>query len=705
MAKKSSSPIHLHFVSLLTLLVSIFLTGFLIKTVLFYFPFGYPELFKALHLSWNKVAYLLALAAVPPYMWFTWRFLYRHTQSTKLLSLLHVIFSDISFLALLFIIIRLDLKLFYFWTPDKLITYTHWKTHLLTAFFLFLTFCSYRLGAPISRFLSKNLKGVILGIMIAISLYLANFAIINDIHKYNTNALNLSVVIHPVIQVYYGKAVLIDQKTQYGLYAQILEPVFHLLGGISIFKFSLIMAFLIFLSMMSIGLFLLNSVHPILAFIGFCATIFFNYFAGTLWPHELYYQYYPIRTIIPTLTFILSWYYFHSPSLNKYIGMLIFLSIGVIWNLDVGVFALFAFVLSASYHTRFRHILTNFARAALVFGSVLGIFLFYLRLRYHVWPDPAEIISAQKLFLSGATLELNRLWTIIVLIYLAGLVYAAKNLVLRQTSIQSSMVLLTSILGLGIFTYSLNNPHDAVLTNCAYPAIIILVVLTHSALLEWGSLWKLRLSNFSHYKFALLTLIVLCLLGSSFFVNLGRSLLVRDVVIIQDLTHPRPGNLKAIWDTKGKLDTQVAYVTVSDLSLDPTLTPVWMKKANFAARYSLPNGAIRDDLLIMSNWDYLLYLKAHAKGPLISVNFRHLYLENEWQLLFDQINSRQNRYILVDNEWGLFQGKLKNHPNQYIAKIEELLKANYHPIATELVGDSWYVDRWYPSEIIMYERN
>lgn len=715
MAITPRTQFHSHFISLVTILVSIFLTGFVVKAVSFYFPFSHPEFFGALHLSWTKVAYVAALLLVPPYAWFTWRLLYQHTHPSEFTMLLFHVVSGLTLILLFYFISKLDLSLFYHWSPDKVVTYTHWKTYLLSLFFLALVFLSYRIKTPISRFLSKTSSKIILVIMVIISLYLSNYALLTDTHRYNANALNLSVVMHPVVQVFYGKAVLIDQKTQYGLYAQFLEPVFHLLGGISIFKFSLVMASLIFLSMLAIGVFLLKSVHPVLALIGFCATIYFNYFAGTLWPYELYYQYYPVRTIVPTLTLLFSWFYFRAPSQSKFFAMLTFLSLGIIWNLDVGLFAFVAFVLSSSYQSLFlsegswpkiRHLLIGWFQAGFNFALVFGTFLLYLRLRYHLWPTIAEFVSAQKLFLSGAVLAIDRLWTIIILIYLVGLVDSIKNLVLHRPSVNHTMIFLTSILGLGIFTYALNNPHDSVLTNCTYPAVIVLALLVHESLLEWGqSSARLHWSSLYNYKFAALSLALLSILGASFFVNLRHSQVVRDEITIEDLLHPTPGSLVVAWDTKGKTDKEVAYVTVGDLAKNPAPIPVWMNKAAMASRYVLPDGKVRDDLLVLSNWDYLLYLKAHAKSPLISVNFRHLYLENEWQLLFNQIRTRQNRYILVDNEWGLFQGELKNHPNQDIAIIQELLKTYYHPIESKMVGDSWYIDRWYPSEMIMYERN
>ncbi|MFH2085993.1 MAG: hypothetical protein ABII21_04385 [bacterium] len=714
MVIRTPKRIHLSFVSLVTLLVSIILTGFIIAFVKFYYPFGNQPFFTVIYMWWTRMAYLLCLVLVPLYAWFIWRVLHRYTRPSKTITLIYYVLSGLAFVGLLAYIAKLDLTLFYHWSSEKVAIYSDWKTHAVTLGFAALILGFYRKRSSIYSFLSHSLTKIILVIMVVISLYLANFALLNDNHRYNANGLNFSVVMHPAVQVYYGKAVLINQKTQYGLYAQLLEPIFHLMGGISVFKFSLIMAILICLSLLAIGFFLLLSVHPVFALVGFCATIYFHYFAGTLWPHELYYQYYPIRTIVPTLTLLFSTLYFRTPTQKKFLAMLVFLSLGIIWNLDVGLFAFGAFVIAVSYQYLFlsenvfyklRRLFSTWFLSGLIFTLVFGAFLLYLRLRYHAVPSLEMFVSAQKLFLSGQFPVLFRLWTIIVLIYLAGLINSVKNLVLNRPSVNHTMIFFTTILGLGIFTYSINNPHDSVLTNCGYPALIVLVLLVHETLQEWGEEARLRYRSLFQYKFIVLSLLIISFLGTAFFVNLRGSTLVRDAITIEDLIHPRPGNMETAWDAKGETEKIVDFITIGDLYLDPSLTPSWVNKANFAARYALPNGAIRDDLLILSNWEYLLYLKAHAKSPLISVNFRHLFLVNEWQSLFDQLKNRQDRYVLVEDEWGLFQGELKNHPNEYIAKIEELLAANYHPIEREIVGDSWYDDRWYPSVMIMYERN
>ena len=48
--------------------------------------------------------------------------------------------------------------------------------------------------------------------------FLAYHLVITELHRYNENFLNLGIVFHPIIQVFYGGTILIDIKSQYGMF-------------------------------------------------------------------------------------------------------------------------------------------------------------------------------------------------------------------------------------------------------------------------------------------------------------------------------------------------------------------------------------------------------------------------------------------------------------------------------------------------------
>lgn len=572
----------------------------------------------------------------------------------------------------------IDWQFYYKLAPDQLMTYLSPKTYLMTAgVFILVMFGKVR----------RKIDIVALLIMAGIALYMANFAIMNDLHRYNANALNLSVVMYSVVQVFYGKAVLIDQKSQYGLYAHFLEPILHLMGGVSVFNFSLIMAGMVLISILSIGIFLwLVTKNKWIALTGFLATLYFNYFVGQLWPEDLYYQYYPIRTLFPTLLLPLYYWYQSRPSTWKYWLLWIVFALGTLWNLDVGIFAYFALGVTHVYRQKFRGLGKLIIDGLIPLMIVWGGFFLYERLRYGAWPQIAEIFSAQKLFLSGAVLPLNSPWTLLVLIYLVGIVVAKFW--------KSEYVVLLTTLGVGIFTYYLNNPHDSVLTNCAYPAIILLTLLIDKA---WGQKkrwWPVWIGVGA-----------LCFMAASFVQNLRYSRLIGDTVTIEHLMFPNPKSARSLWTTSKGCLTCVDFVYESDLARDPTVKPVWVVKAEYMDGYKLSQGKIRDDMLILSNWDYLLYLHGQARAPLSITDFRHLFLENEWEGLFTHIANRQSQYIIVDEEELLVAGAEKSHPPAKVERLWQEIKDNYHEIRRAMVGEIYYGWEWHPNWMSTWEKN
>ncbi|MFH2085996.1 MAG: hypothetical protein ABII21_04400 [bacterium] len=631
-------------------------------------------LFSIFHLSWTKVAYLTCVGVVPFTLWkvngIAMRIKPRRTTYLWITAIVGA--------GLVGLIRMIDWRFYYLQVPDQLMTYLSPKTYALAMILILVCWVGKKW---------RQADRLILVCMVGVAMYMANFAIINELHRYNANALNLSVVMTSVIQVFFGKAVLIDQKSQYGLYAHFLEPILHLMGGVSVLNFSLIMAGMVLASVLSIGIFLwLVTKNKWIALVGFLATLYFNYFVGQLWPEDLYYQYYPIRTLFPTLLLPLYYWYSTKPGRRKYWLLWITFALGTLWNLDVGIFTFAALGLTHLYREGWGK-LGKLARDGLsALGGAWGMFFLFERMRYGTWPQVSEILSAQKLFLSGAELHLNGLWILIVLIYLMGVV------ILKFW--KSEYVVLVTTLGIGIFTYYLNNPHDSVLTNCGYPAIILLTLLVERAWRQKKLWWP-----------GWMGVGLLCLMAASSVQNLRYSRLVGDTVTIEDVVRPETKSAKSLWGIHRGSATGIDFVYESDLARDRGLKPIWVKKAEYADEYKLNMGEVRDDVLILSNWDYLLYLHARARAPLPMVNFRHLALPSEWEELFTHIAGRQSKLLIVDEEQLITVGGEKSHVKEMVERLWREIRNNYHVIERELVGEEYYGWQWQVNYISTWERN
>lgn len=654
-------------------------------------------LFSVFHLSWVKAAYLLCLTGVPLVIW------YSYTMGERWLGKIKVgKISKLNFLMVLGItagivwyVTQVDWSFYYQWAPDQLMTYLSPKTYVLMILLLGVCWIGSKWWW---------VKGLVISTMVGVSAYLANYVIINDLHRYNASALNLSVVMHSVVQVFFGKAVLIDQKSQYGLYAHFLEPILHLMGGVSVYNFSLLMASLVFVSMLFVGVFLwLVLKNKWIALTGFLATLYFNYFVGQMWPEELYLQYYPIRTLFPTLLLPLYYWYRINPNKIKYWFLWILFAGGILWNLDVGIFAFLSLLGVHLYRVlgkeielreKMQEIVVLCGHSLMALILVFETFFVYEYYRYGAWPQMSELFSAQILFLNESVPQLYSQWILVGLIYLMGAIFAVGKLFHKDKSIDGEWAVLITVMGSGIFTYYLNNPHHSVLTNCGYPAIILLTFLVDRALRE-------RQTRFP----AWVGLVILSFMAASFVQNIRYSRLVGDTTTIQDLISPDINSAKSLWTIQKDCQTCVDFVYEGDYARDRGLKPVWVKKAEYTTAYSLSNGQVRDDILILSNWDYLLYLSAHARAPLAMVNFHHLYLENEWEELFSQIANQQNRYIIVDEEQLMAIGAEKSHPQEKIERIWKLIRANYHEVRRETVGDEYYSWRWNTNDLSTWEKN
>ncbi len=218
---------------------------------------------------------------------------------------------------------------------------------------------------------------------------------------------HFNAVFFPVVQVYEGKALLIDCASQYGLYPQLLQPLFAVVS-LSVLTFTLVMASLTGAAYAALWRFLWRACeNKSAAFIGFAALLFNSWFffirQTNLHP---YYQYLPIRLVFPALLVPLAWRYLRRPTRPLYWGLLVFLSGGVLWNLDAGLPALTAWALTLCFAELFgsgwrgatRRIAGHLAAAACVLAAAAALYSTVIRLRYGAFPDYGQFFYYQRLY-------------------------------------------------------------------------------------------------------------------------------------------------------------------------------------------------------------------------------------------------------------------------------------------------------------------
>ncbi len=293
---------------------------------------------------------------------------------------------------------------------------------------------------------------------------------------------SFNAVFHAVVQVFQGKALLVDLKHQYGLYPHFLEPVFRF-TGLSVLKFTLAMAALSAASLLFMFWFLQGvAANKIVRYLGCAALISSSFLLGAPPRPDAYFQYYPVRVVFPALVVFLVHRTLRSGAAGWYYASLAAAALAVLWNADTGLVVFAAWTATLTFHAvcarEFREAFRHFLRASGAVALACASCAVYLRLRYGSWPDLGEQFSYQDLFYNcGHMMEpmpLAHPWTIVLLVYAAGLLCAVWALVERKASVRTSMVFFLSVMGAGLFSYYQGRSVDSNLLP--YPAVLITII-------------------------------------------------------------------------------------------------------------------------------------------------------------------------------------------------------------------------------------
>lgn len=323
---------------------------------------------------------------------------------------------------------------------------------------------------------------------------------------------HLDPIMYDVSQVVASKTIGVDLPSQYGMYPELIAPIFRVIK-LNILNFTILMAILQIISMTAL-FFVVSKIvkNKNLLLIGGVSLIVLTfetilYFLGI---SERYFQYWPLRFFWPALSVFLLYLYLSKKTLVASIIFSISSSISLLWNLDTGLFVFLTYIIllvAKIIVTTYCHKNSRNQRKQLIYALILHLIItttivygFFLTLsiiaNHNV--NLMSLITYQKIFykLDFAMLPIPitpHPWMSIIGIYVYGIIVALYGWK-KVFSIKNDLLLYLSILGLGLFIYYEGRSHVYNLFSVLWPALIIGLIITDS------TLRCLRLKLISYYN-------------------------------------------------------------------------------------------------------------------------------------------------------------------------------------------------------------
>lgn len=493
-----------------------------------------------------------------------------------------------------------------------------------------------------------NIGSFLFGGYLLALVFLINIFNLNFINNSPVFTVHFDSFFYSISQVFTGKTLLVDFNNLYGLYPHFLEPIFRLIG-FNMLKFSIVMAVLLTTSFLLLFLFMIKVVKNILLVImGFATIIYWEYLLGKIVTQDFYFQFTPLRMIFPCIMLYLAAVYFGNK--NKILYYLSFpvLSIGVLWNLDVGGITYASWILAlcfmelsdrdiGDYKMIAGKCLRHIVNAAIILLFVVMAFTLFAFIRSGQLPNLSQFIIYQKFFYNSGyfmmPMPLFHPWNLVALIYLVGLAYSFINLLRRDNYYRNIIVFLLSILGAGMFVYYQGRSHSWNLLGIAYPAVILLVVFAEdliNGIKEYG---------IKKYQNLIFVMIIMYFLSFSIF------------SVIE--------NSPAIYNIINK-----RISAVNDNSSDTK------KNLDFIRRYTVPG----EKIFILSGNEGVYYAESHTCAIINTIEFRNIFFKTE----IDQLS----QFLLNNRDVKVFCDlKIAEIPGFYHLKgIFDIINQNYRPV-------------------------
>ena len=343
-----------------------------------------------------------------------------------------------------------------------------------------------------------------LGLLVCIlcALYVSSLFITDSYAQNNTALFHFNAYYYPVFEVFNGKVLMIDFPNIYGFYPYLLAPILKLTGSITILKFSVIMAVLIFIAAISLlAIVWVNTSNKLIAFISYIVLLYFTLTLSLSVIGGFYLAYQPHRLFFPLLIIMAASFLLHAAKQKQRILLTvigyILVCVSIIWNLDTGIVVAGAWCLLHIYLAALEYSFNNrkFYKKAMAATSftILAMAASYLIIalityaKSGIWISIKECFFYQNIFynlgINMLPMSINGPWVIVIVLYIIGLVISIRNIkALNSTNTEysrarTSMLFVISIMGVGLFSYYQGRSHDIVLLSVLWPAVLIAAML------------------------------------------------------------------------------------------------------------------------------------------------------------------------------------------------------------------------------------
>jgi len=328
-------------------------------------------------------------------------------------------------------------------------------------------------------------------------------ASINSVSNAGEWIVHADAAVYSLSQVVAGKTLLVDLPSQYGLYPELIAPIFKLIGS-TVLNVTLFFASLQIISLLGLFFVLTKLVkNPTVLTLGGISLLLVTFdtvihFTG--W-HDRYFQYWPIRFFWPALSVLVFYYFCCNKTIGRASVVSLVSAIGLFWNTDTGLFIFLsfpAFLIAQFVVLAFKKDKTDTLDAkkyptiiglhVIITGVVIG---FLLGMMWYKAQQPLHLewqFAYQKLFYSMgfAMLPIPREihpWMSVLGLYLLGIILTLTVWFKRsEESIRAEVILYLCLLGVGIFVYYQGRSHVNNLINVCWPAILVLTITADSVL-------------------------------------------------------------------------------------------------------------------------------------------------------------------------------------------------------------------------------
>lgn len=375
---------------------------------------------------------------------------------------------------------------------------------------------------------------------LAIVLQISAWRIFSErsITQYSIWHVSADAVFYAISQVMGGKTLLVDLPSQYGLYPELIAPIFKL-TGFSILKFTVFCAILQVISLFAVYWVVSRVVRDNAIKLAFSIALVMVTFGTVVLLINIgdqYFQYWPIRFFWPAMAVLFFYRYSIKTTAWRAFQVSLIGAVGSVWNMDSGVMIVISFagVLIAKWfalrwsgncqsnvmirrhivHGLFIHIATFVILVCLMFG--------YLYLKGDGPINWNWLFEYQKIFygLGFGMLPMPLYpypWMSILGIYLIALLVAVQSWVTKPQDKNSDLLAFISLLGFGLFLYYEGRSHPLNLITVCWPALMLIAIVADRVLRAV----RTNIMSWQHILFPILALSVLlfCCIPFVSFIN------------------------------------------------------------------------------------------------------------------------------------------------------------------------------------------